>query len=293
MYCQRPYGTSGAFGKPCCGGPELLAAQPEDAFTLSELARRLDVNVASLHSVLNVLTDGGYVVRHPRLRTYTLGPSVVAVGSAAMERHPAIDVAREFARRLSAELSLEVAVSAPAGDEIVFLARAGEHLGRGVQLHVGQRVPMRPPFGSVFASWNDPATWVATSADEPRATEVLETVRRRGFAVAIEQDARRHLGEALDRLAGEPANDALHDEVNLLVSQLGERDYHVREIDPATAYDVSLIAAPIFDSGSRVILALTLVGFPAALKGTDVTRFGETVRDAGRAASRRTGGRLP
>jgi len=270
----------------------FLAAQGDEAFTMSELARRLDVNVASLHSVLNVLADGGYVVRHPRLRTYSLGPAVIAVGSAAMERHPSIDVARQAARQLSEQLELEVAVSAPAGDEIVFLARAGEHLGHGVQLHVGQRVPMRPPFGSVFAAWNDPEAWIARSLDPIRAADVLETVRRRGFSVATEQDTRRELGEALDRLAGEPSNAALVDRVDALVTQLGERDYHVREIDAEGFYNVSLIAAPVFDSSGRVCLALTLVGFPDALTGSEVTRLGETVRDATRAASRKTGGRV-
>lgn len=271
----------------------FLAAQADDAFTLSELARRLDVNVASLHSILQVLTDDGYVVRHPRLRTYSLGPSVVAVGSAALERHPVIDVARDVARDLSVQLSLEVAVSAPAGDDIVFLARAGEHLGRGVQLHVGQRVPLRPPFGSVFASWNDPDAWAAASGDPARAHDVLATVRRRGFAAATEHDARRRLGDALDRLAGEPSNTELTDHVGSLVDELRGRDYHLRQIDRAATYDVSLVAAPVFDANGRVTLALTLVGFPSGLTGAEVIDVGETVRDAARGITGRTGGRLP
>ena len=271
----------------------FLAAQGDEAFTLSELARRIDVNVASLHAVLNVLTDGGYVVRHPRLRTFALGPSVVALGSAAMERHPSIDTARDAARQLSERFGLEVAVSAPAGDEIVFLARAGEHLGRGVQLHVGQRVPMRPPFGSVFATWNDPAGWAARSPDPGRAAETLDTVRRRGFAVAIEHDARRQLGAALDRLAAEPADDALRQRVGTLVDELGEREYHLRNIEPGLRYDVSLIAAPVFDSTARVALALTLVGFSGPQTGAAITALGEAVADTGRAVTRKSGGRYP
>ncbi|HQV58690.1 MAG TPA: IclR family transcriptional regulator C-terminal domain-containing protein, partial [Ilumatobacteraceae bacterium] len=85
---------------------------------------------------------------------------------------------------------------------------------------------------------------------------------------------------------------ALVDRVDALVTQLGERDYHVREIDAEGFYNVSLIAAPVFDSSGRVCLALTLVGFPDALTGSEVTRLGETVRDATRAASRKTGGRV-
>ena len=47
----------------------FLAAHPADPFTLSDLADRLDINVASAHALLGVLTDAGYLVRHPRLRT--------------------------------------------------------------------------------------------------------------------------------------------------------------------------------------------------------------------------------
>ena len=70
----------------------FLAANPSEGFTLSDLAERLGINVASMHALLGALTDAGYLARHPRLRTYTLGPSVVALGTAALETHPAIDL---------------------------------------------------------------------------------------------------------------------------------------------------------------------------------------------------------
>ncbi|MCU1398024.1 MAG: transcriptional regulator, IclR family, partial [Acidimicrobiales bacterium] len=76
----------------------FLAAHPNEAFTLSDIADRLDINLASTHALLTVLIDAGYANRHPRLRTFTLGASVVALGSAALEAHPAIDLARDAAR---------------------------------------------------------------------------------------------------------------------------------------------------------------------------------------------------
>jgi DNA-binding IclR family transcriptional regulator len=271
----------------------FLAAHPADEFTLSDLAARLEINVASAHALLGVLTDAGYLVRHPRLRTYTLGPSVVALGSAAMERHAAIDLARDAARGLAGELDLEVAVTAPAGDDIVFLARAGEHQARGMAVHVGQRVPLAPPLGAVFMAWGDAGPWLARAEDPARMQAVLDGVRARGYSIALEADARRGLGDALDHLADAPADATLRGSVDELVVELGHGEYQVQELDRARTYDVSMVAAPVFGADGEVALALTLVGFAAGLPAERIAAYGEQVRDVGLVVTKRSLGRVP
>ncbi len=271
----------------------FLAAHPAEGFTLSDLASRLGVNVASAHALLGVLADAGYVTRHPRLRTFTLGPAVVALGSAALECYPVVDLARDAARDLAAETGLEVAVTAAAGNHIVFLARAGEPSPRGVPVHVGQHVPFVPPLGSVFVAWGDAESWLAGAEDPEVLRGVLDGVRRRGYSVAIEADAREALGHALDDLAGLPADAELHANVDGLVTDLGRRDYQVRELKPSRTYDVSLVAAPVFDPGGNVVLAITLLGFDAGLLGAQVARYGERLRDVGLVVTKRSRGRVP
>jgi len=271
----------------------FLAAHPTEEFTLSDLAARLDINVASAHGLLGVLTDAGYVVRHPRLRTYALGPSVVALGSAALERHAAIDHARDEARRLSEELDLEVAVTALAGDEIVFLARAGEHRARGIAVHVGQRVPLVPPLGAVFVAWLDADAWLARSADPVAMAAVLEGVRVRGYSVALEADARRGLGSVLDHLADVPGDASLRGSIAELVGDLGRADYPVDSLDAGRTYDVSMVAAPVFGPSGEALLALTLLGFEPALPAERIAACGERVRDAGLVVTKRSNGRVP
>jgi DNA-binding IclR family transcriptional regulator len=271
----------------------FLAAHPADEFTLSDLAVRLDINVASAHALLGVLADAGYVSRHSRLRTYTLGPSVVALGTAAMERHAAIDLARDAARDLAKDVGLEVAVTAPAGDDIVFLARAGEHQARGMAVHVGQRVPLVPPLGSVFMAWGGAEPWLARAEDPARMQAVLDGVRGRGYSIALEADARRGLSDALDDLADAPADAALRGSVDELVVELGHGDYQVQDLDPGRTYDVSMVAAPVFGSAGEVVLALTLVGFAAGLPGDRVATFGEQVRDVALVVTKRSLGRVP
>ena len=56
---------------------DFLAAHPDDRFTLSELARRLELNKATAHALLVTLTDSGYLLRHPTDMTYSLGPALI------------------------------------------------------------------------------------------------------------------------------------------------------------------------------------------------------------------------
>lgn len=236
----------------------FLAAHPRESFTLSDLASTLDINVASTHGLLAALSEAGYVVRHPRLRTYALGPAVAALGSAALERHTVIDVARDAARELAAELGLEVAITAPAGDEIVILSRAGERQARGIATYVGQRVPLRQPTGAVFIAWRDAGTWLQDADDPDLLRAVLDGVRARGYAVALEGP-----------------------------------DYVVPELSSDRTYDPSMIAAPVFGPNGEAILSVALVGFAAGLTADEVAAYGARARDVAVIVTKRSGGRLP
>jgi DNA-binding IclR family transcriptional regulator len=272
----------------------FLAAHPADEFTLSDLASELDINVASAHAVLGVLTDAGYLVRHPRLRTYALGPSVVALGSGALERHPAIDHARDEARRLSEELGLGVAVTALAGDDIVSLARVGEHRARDLAVRPGQRIPLVPPIGAVFVAWLDPEPWLARADDRTAMEAVLDAVRTRGWAVALESDTRRGFASALEHLPPGPTDSSRQGSVEQLMAELARTEYQVvGALDTGRTYDVVMIAAPVFGSAGEALVALTLLGLEPGLSADRVAAYGERVRDAGLVATRRSGGRPP
>ncbi|MCU1397567.1 MAG: transcriptional regulator, IclR family, partial [Acidimicrobiales bacterium] len=240
--------------------------------------------------------DAGYANRHPRLRTFTLGASVVALGSAALEAHPAIDLARDAARDLSVELELEVSVTAAAGDDIVFLARAGAHRARGIAVHVGQRVPLIAPLGAVFVAWSPTdrvRAWRAGSRRPDDLDAVLAGVRSRGYSVALELDVRRGLGEALDHLADAPVDAATHRSVDALLAELDQRDYQLTALDERSTYDVSMIAAPVFGADGEPVVALTLLGFAPGLTPGEVAEYGDRVRDAGLVVTKRSRGRIP
>src|SRR5438477_12100472 len=102
------------------------------------------------------LSEAGYRLRHPSRMTYMLGPSLVAIGSAAQGQSQAVDFAREEMRALAEETSLECIASTVVGQEIVILSRSGAPLPFGTSVSLGQRLPLVPPIGSIFMPWASP-----------------------------------------------------------------------------------------------------------------------------------------
>ncbi|HZQ58134.1 MAG TPA: helix-turn-helix domain-containing protein [Acidimicrobiales bacterium] len=276
----------------------FLAAHPNEAFTLSDLVDRLGINVASLHAVLSVLTERAYLSRHPRHLTYTLGPTLVAVGTAALEHHPAIDVAREEAKALSERLDLDVAVTALAGDDVVFVARSGGHRPLGTPTHVGMRTPIRAPMGSIFYAWADDEAveaWLersgpATAEEVALDRAELDVVRARGFSVALEGAARRELGTALEQVADRPR---VRGQLDELVRRTAGRSAHLIDIDEEASYTVSSISAPVFNAAAQVALAINVVGLSPGTSGVDVLSYGEEVLGTALVVSKRTRGNPP
>jgi DNA-binding IclR family transcriptional regulator len=281
----------------------FLAARPREAFTLSDLVERLNVNVASTHAILKVLSDVGFLTRHPRHRTYTLGPSLIAIGTVALEQHPAIAMACDEASPLSSRLELDVLITTPVGDEIVYVARSGPHRPRGMPTHVGQRMPLRPPLGSVFLAWSsddEVEAWLARAIGEPTQEmldtyrQSLEDVRGRGYFVGLETPSGSGEGRSASEIAKDPSTDKQIAELEILVRQMARTpSYPAHDLDPLTRYDVMSISAPAFDERGSVILAVNLVGLPAAVTGEEVRAYGEAVRDAAMVVTKRTHGRLP
>lgn len=97
---------------------DLLAAHPGQQFSLKEIGQALGVSGASMLAVLQALTDLGYLARHPRHKTYSLGPA--------------------------AECSAKVVM----GDDIVSVATAGRSRTPSVAFRPGTRVPYAAPFGA-------------------------------------------------------------------------------------------------------------------------------------------------
>jgi DNA-binding IclR family transcriptional regulator len=279
---------------------DFFAAHPGQVFTLSELADALHINLASALSVLTALTDSGYLVRHPRRKTYEIGPVLVGVGAAALLRHRVVALARDEMVGLAADLETECVVSTTVGGRIVILAVEGRPQLASSDVRPGQRLPVVPPVGQVFLAWSGASeidAWLrrlggrANPAWQDHLRSALAVVARRGYSIGLEHDRRTRLGEVTAQLADHPHDPALLAELDAVVASF-DHEYELLEPEPDTVYDVAFIAAPVFDSDSRVELAITVNGLHQ-VTGRDVVNHAERLGSVTRQLTKINDGRRP
>jgi DNA-binding IclR family transcriptional regulator len=277
-----------------------LTANPQQSFTLSELSSALSINMASLSAILRSLVDSGYLLRHPRHKTYELGPAVIAAGNAASVRHPVVELARPEMRRLAEETGSECVGSTVVGDEILIMVLEGRPSVQLPQMSLGQRIPLNPPLGGVFLAWSPPTRierWLAQlgknidTATRTHLASALDHVRRRGYSVNLFSDQLQRVTQTLTELAHHPLQKDLHKQLVELVSSLGS-DYELLDADPDKEYDGALVAAPVFGSDGSVVFAVTLSAL-LGRNGRDIMRTADRLSAVTLHLTRQIGGRVP
>jgi DNA-binding IclR family transcriptional regulator len=269
----------------------LLAAHPGQRFTLSEIARDLTLNKATLHAILGALTETGYLVRDPAAKSYALGPALVAIGNSAVSTFPAAECAVPEMRSLTDDLGLDCVASAAIADEIVILAHAGVPRPFGVYIQSGQRLPLAPPLGAVFVAWSDDETierWLAKLGSPPKKTldhfrRAVDSVRARGYSVGLEGSRRPR------RARTATVGGTLEEEIRGV--QLEE--YALIDIDPKEQYFVNHIGAPAFGPDGEIAIALFLIGFTGTVSGVEVERDANRLLQAAARVTKEIHGRPP
>ena len=267
---------------------DFLAARPGQGHTLTELAKGLVVNPSSMHGILNVMTEAGYLVRHPVHKTYRLGPIAAAIGQAAVLQDPVVELAVEEVAQLTCDFEVESVVLAAVRDEMVVIARSGPSTGRFLSF-VGQRWPHIPPMGSIFVAWSDDdivERWLA-AVDPPldgtgraQYKEVLERVHDDGRAVVIVEDNAW-------KLASHSGVDGDVNGTCLPGARL------VVPFDHDETYRVFYIGHPVFNSFGAVTVGLFVNGSSTRLSVDRINEVSQRLGDAATRIMNRTGGRPP
>ena len=246
---------------------DLLASHPDERFTLSEVARRCDLNKATAHALLSALADHGVLLRHPAEKRYSLGPRLVAIGDAARRGYTALDFLPPLLERLAARTGRVARAWQRRDDHVVVVAQApGRRAEDG-----GVRLPLTPPVGALFMAWSDGPTveaWLAraSAAEAVRpALEALPALRRLGFAVTLASTEWRALTEP--HAADSTEGGAPGDEGRRLVAAVARQHLLATDIEPGATYLPAEVAAPVFSSAGEAELAVA-VAVPA---GEDLT----------------------
>jgi DNA-binding IclR family transcriptional regulator len=272
----------------------FMAAHPDDKFTLSELARNLDLNKATLHAILSALADAGYLVRDSAEKSYGLGPALIAVGNAAVSAFPVVDYAVPEMQALTDDLGLMCVASAAIHGEIVILARTGMPRPFGVYVQPGQRLPLIPPLGAVFVAWQgerEIERWFArlgpkaTKEDVDHNREALAAVKARGYSVGMEG------GGGADRSSSARRARTLTLEEGVRTIRVEE--YAPIELDPQATYRLNHVGAPVFAPDGGVALALFLIGFPGPTPGGQVEQLADRLVTAAARVTKEIHGRPP
>ena len=284
-----------------------LAANPTHAFSVTELARRLDIPRATCNSLLLGLAERGFVRRDAALR-YELGPAGIVLGDAARAANPALRAAAVHAEALARAQSLVIAVTVrdAALTRVTSVFDFGPAFG--IRPRAGDSIAIVPPFGATFVAWEHESqvgSWLdradppLTAAEKARYHRALAAVRRRGFSITVTPGRQPELATALRRLLARPDTDSprTRDEAIRVATH---SEYLASELDPKGTIRLTQLSAPVFapagqesvTSGAGAVAAsIMMLGPNHDLRAGEINALGELVLEAAARATEDIGGR--
>jgi DNA-binding IclR family transcriptional regulator len=266
----------------------ILATTPGAGLSIAEIARRLGINKATCYPMLAALQDAGWIVRHPARRTFHLGPALVPLGQAAAGSLPTAELVHAALVDLSVDLGLVCAAIASADEHVVVIDQSWPPSHAMPALRPGQRLPFRPPWGSVFVAWaGDEAIerWLARGGrgrgDPARWRSVLAGIRHLGGVVEVDEALADRVRDRTGELDAGASRDELQVAVERLVEELSlQADPVLGALDDDRTYPVSSIIAPVAGPEGEVALALAVMAFPAPRPGREIRQVLARVQEA-------------
>lgn len=279
---------------------DWIVGHPGEAFTLSELSRALDINIPSLMSVLQSLSDASYLTRHPARKTYEAGPALLAIGMAVSAHHPSLGILDQELTALARSVESECFAAVVVGRQTVVVADAGRPGSRALPVRVGDRFPVMAPVGHVFMAWAAPdevEDWIAraegpgVTLDRARIARELHTARERGYMIARYEDVAAHPPGVLEVLTESPQDTRRSERVRAAMATFG-KGWEMIAPEPGRRYDVSNVSAPVFNAQGKVIMTVVINGF-SQIEGSDLLSRIERLLQTTRLLTKQGGGREP
>jgi DNA-binding IclR family transcriptional regulator len=280
----------------------FLAAHPTESFTLAEIARHLSLSKGSAHRVMTALTETGFVHRHPRQKTYSLGIALVAIGQAALEKYPGIELARREITRLVAELDVGCSVTAIVNNEYLLLYRAGTPDAYDGLTLVGERRFVVPTIGIGQMAWRseqeiekylDRGAAYLTDAVRRHLLASFPVIRRRGYSMAAN-------GMGMHRLIRETVmpiglgSDGTPELASLARDAgIPMEEYQMLAFAEAAGKGVNYLAAPVFSPDGEITFEIVMSCLPFEMSEAEFERYARRLLLAADIITKETRGRKP
>jgi len=278
-------------------------ANPNQAFGLTEMTRRLNLNKATCHAILTTMSNYGFLVQHPKTKAYRLGPSIIAAGNAAFAQFPVLEYARPELESLQSDLNIGFAVTGRSKLHQVLLALYGHATPLIDSFQLGLRIPNTAPLAACFTAFS-PAreleAWL-TRAHEARGgyDEKLDQklrvaaigIRARGYEVTLRTRAEDRFRAELKRIHDAWSLAALEAAANQFQSDLCDEFYHLDRIDPKARYEVSTITVPIFVFKEVPVLCFVGGSFDKAISGAQIEEIAARMKQSADRVTRLAAGK--
>ncbi|RME43976.1 MAG: IclR family transcriptional regulator [Chloroflexi bacterium] len=232
----------------------------EEAYGVSELSRRLDLNKSTVYAILNTLAHHGFVERDEVTKKYRLGPALFHLGNLVRPRVNVRDVAHPFILDLADEVNETVILGTfTADDDVLILDSAEPEFDMKVSASVGTRVPHSAGvFGKIFHAAMDARTLRRLLATKPLRAYTDRTIV--DFAAYQKELAR--------------------------VRATGVAEEYEEYLDGVRA-----IGVPIVNREGQVVAALIVTGFSRHLDDAKMALLRERLPAVGRRISELLGAR--
>ena len=271
---------------------DLLMANPHQAFGLTEMTRRLNLNKATCHAILTTMATYGFLVQHPKTKAYRLGPSIIAAGNAAFAQFPVLEYARPALEALENDLDVGFAVTGRSKSHVVLLALYGKAGPLIDQFQLGLRLPNMAPIGACFTAWS-PAkhleAWLSAAHEarggyneklDQRLRVSVISIRARGFEVTLKTQAGTELHKNLKRIHSAWNLIDLEEITNNYQRALCDEQVHLDRIDPRAQYQVGTISVPVFAYKQLPAMCFAAGSFFKPVTGAEIERVAGRMLEA-------------
>jgi DNA-binding IclR family transcriptional regulator len=168
---------------------------------ISELARTLDLNKATVRDILLTLEHHGLVERDPSTTRFRLGYGLYAFAGALRDGNDLVAVARPFLRALTDRTGETTLLALLDGDRVLIIDKEEPPTDLKITAPIGRRLPlyagsigkvllaaMEPAVRDRWLAQHPPTRFTARSVTEPAAYRaMLEQVQHQGYALDDEE----------------------------------------------------------------------------------------------------------